>query len=342
MHVGPGLAKRINETFVYVDTNRLEREEPIFDTENQVRRPWTWATALGVSMLLGAVIAGWSALTVVVLPYDESFLGRTAHEIADFNPRVLKFMTHDRITLAGTMLSLGVLYASLAINVMRKGHDWAQHVVGASATVGFLSFFAFLGFGYFDPFHAFITAVLFQLLIQVIVRPVGPKRRLSACPRLDNDGVWRRAMWSQLLFVVHGGALILAGALILSYGMSVVFVPQDIGYLGCDVHAIQAFDAQLKSLIAHDRATFGGMLVSGGVALLLTSLWSFRQGDRWLFWTYLVTILSPYLMTLWVHYHIGYKNQFHLAPVYIGLMLLLAGLALGWRYLLTERPTAMQ
>lgn len=338
VQVGPGLPKRINETFVYFDTVRREDEEPIFDRENQVRRPWTWATVLGLSMLFGALIAGWSALTHVVLPYDEEFLGRTAEEIAAFNPRILQFMTHDRITLAGTMVSIGVLYTSLAINVMRKGHDWAQHVVGASATLGFFAFFAFLGFGYFDPFHAFVTAVLLQLAIQVIVRPVGPKRLLRACPRLDNDAVWRRAMWSQLAFVAHSGALILAGVTILTFGMSVVFVPQDIAYLGCDAHAIDAFDEQLKALIAHDRATFGGMLVSGGVALLLTSLWSFRQGDRWLFWTYLVTILAPYLMTLWIHYDIGYRDHFHLAPVYIGLGLLLVGLGLGGRYLLGERP----
>ena len=336
VHVGPGLPKRINETFAYVDTCRHEREAPIFDRENQVRRPWSWAAVLGGAMLVGAMIAGWSAMTAVVLPYDEEFLGKTAEQIRAFNPRVLSFMTHDRITLAGTMVSVGVLYMSLALNVMRKGHDWAQHVVGASGTLGFFSFFAFLGFGYLDPFHAFVTAVSLQLLIQVVVLPMGPKHHLRSCPRLDNDAVWRRAIWGQLAFVAHAAALILAGITILTFGMSVVFVPQDIAYLGCDVHAIEAFDDQLRALIAHDRATFGGMLVSGGVALLLTSMWSFRQGDRWLFWTYLITIFSPYAMTLWIHYAIGYDDQFHLAPVYIGIALLAVGLSLSGRFLLSS------
>ena len=179
-----------------------------------------------------------------------------------------------------------------------------------------------------------MTAVLLQFLIQVIVRPVGPRRPVASAPSLDNDGAWRRALWGQLCFVVHGGALILAGITILSYGMTVVFVPQDIAYLGCDAHAIEGFDDQLQALIAHDRATFGGMLVSGGMALTLTSMWSFRRGDRWLFWTLALVVFAPYAMTLWIHWDIGYRDHFHLAPVYIGVVLLFVGLALSGPYLL--------
>ena len=285
VHTGPGLCKRVNETFLFV----AEREGEIpKDDESPARRPWTWALVLGSAMLVGAVLAGWSALTHVLLPYDEAFLGRTAEEIAAFNPRVLHFMTHDRITLAGVMVSLGLLYTTLSVFAMRRGAVWAQHIVIASATTGFLSFFSFLGFGYLDPFHAFVATVMLQLLIQVIVRRAGPRHPSTTCPRLDNDAVWRAGLWGQLAFVAHGGALILAGLTILTYGMSVVFVPQDITYLGIEVSDIAAFDEQLTSLIAHDRATFGGMLVSGGVALTLTSMWSFRHGDRWLLWTLLL------------------------------------------------------
>ncbi|MCA9624130.1 MAG: hypothetical protein KC731_34135, partial [Myxococcales bacterium] len=217
---------------------------------------------------------------------------------------------------------------------LRRGEVWAQHVIGASASLGFLSFFGFLGFGYLDPFHAFVTAVLLQFLIQLLVRRVGPKQPRLEPAQLDDDPTWRRALWGQLCFVIHGAALILAGTTILTFGMTVVFVPQDISYLGCDAHAIRGFDDQLQSLIAHDRATFGGMLLSGGVALLLTSMWSFRRGDRWLFWMLLVVILAPYAMTLWIHWDIGYRDHFHLAPVYIGLGLLFLGLALAGPHLL--------
>ena len=339
VHTGPGLPKRINETFLYFD--QREGQEPDTDLERGVRRPWTWGMLLGASMLFGALLAGWSALTTVLLPYDEEFLGRTAADIAQFNERVLKFMTHDRITLAGTMVSIGVLYMALSWFAIRRGQGWAQHAVGLSATLGFLSFFAFLGFGYFDPFHAFVTAVLLQFLIQVIVRPVGPRARPKQCPRLDNDAIWRAGLWGQLLFVLHGVALVLAGTTILTFGMTVVFVPQDVAYLGCDAAGIHAFDEQLKSLIAHDRATFGGMLLSAGMALIVTTMWSFRHGDRWLFWTFLLVIFCPYAMTLWIHWDIGYRDHFHLAPVYIGLGLLVMSLVLSARFLLSPSSRTM-
>lgn len=135
------------------------------------------------------------------------------------------------------------------------------------------------------------------------------------------------------MFVIHGAALILAGTVILTYGISVVFVPQDIAFIGMDAQSLELFDAQLKALIAHDRATFGGMLVSAGLALLLTSLWGYRRGQSWLWWVYLVVISEPYLQTLWIHHSIGYRDHFHLAPVYIGLILLVAGLACSRDYL---------
>ena len=39
-----------------------------------------------------------------------------------------------------------------------------------SAFAGFGSFFLFLGFGYFDPFHAFVTAILFSFLLLALQR----------------------------------------------------------------------------------------------------------------------------------------------------------------------------
>ena len=145
-------------------------------------------------------------------------------------------------------------------------------------------------------------------------------------------------MWAQLLFVVHASALILAGLTILTFGVTEVFVPQDIEFLGMDAGQLAQFDLQLKALIAHDRATFGGMLVSAGIALLLTTLWGFRRGDAWLWWTYLLVMLEPYLLTLWIHRSIGYWNQFHLLPVYIGIVLLVCGLALSRSYFLKMNP----
>lgn len=334
VHTGPGFPKRINDLLLYYRGIPAEASsrEPV------ERTSWFWALILGLSLLFGAGLAGWVAMTDVVLPYDEEFCGKTAPEIAAFNPRILSFMVHDRITLSGTMVSVGALYVALALFEIRKGSHWAQRAVQVSAVSGFFSFFAFLGYGYFDPFHAMVAAILCQFLIQLSVQPVGPGRRDRPGQSCTNDRVWRQAMWAQLLFVVHASALILAGLTILTFGVTEVFVPQDIEFLGMDAGQLAQFDLQLKALIAHDRATFGGMLVSAGIALLLTTLWGFRRGDAWLWWTYLLVMLEPYLLTLWIHRSIGYWNQFHLLPVYIGIVLLVCGLALSRSYFLKMNP----
>jgi len=115
-------------------------------------------------MLLGGGLALGIAWTRVVLPYDEVWCSTTRAGLAAINPRLLPFLAHDRVTLAGTMISIGGLYLGLVIGAVRLGAHWAQRTVIYSATAGFLSFFLFLGFGYFDPWHltpAFVGTVIF-------------------------------------------------------------------------------------------------------------------------------------------------------------------------------------
>lgn len=325
VHGGPGLPKRLNQALLALPRFAAEKtaETPRLPPE---RQGWFWGALLGLALLFGAGLAGWVALTDVMLPYDEEFCGKTAGEISSFNPRILEFMVHDRVTLSGTMVSVGILYLTLSWFEIRRGCHWAQRAIQISAISGFLSFFAFLGYGYFDPFHAMVAAILFQMLVQLVVLPAGSEGRPEEVEDLTNDLTWRRGLWGQLLFVVHGAALILAGTVILTYGMTVIFVPEDIVYLGMTSPTLEAFDPQLRALIAHDRATFGGMLVSAGLALLCTNLWGYRRGHRWLWWTYAIVISYPYLQTLWIHRSIGYWDQWHLAPVYIGIVLLAFGL----------------
>lgn len=336
VHTGPGLPKRINEA---LEHRVVEREEAggAPSGEPPERLAWLWGLGLGVAMGVGAVMAIAIALTSVLLPYDESYLGHARDAIGAFNPRILDFMTHDRLTLAGTMLSIAIIYGALSLFGMRRGHHWAQRALTVSALIGFLTFFSFLGFGYLDPFHAFVTVVLFQLFVQAVVLPVDAGMRRLSAPHLDNDRVWSLAQWGQLAFVLQAIGLLGGGLTILAIGMTSVFVPTDVGFLGMSAHDFHAFDPQLVPLIAHDRATFGGMLLAGGAALLLTTLWSHRAGDHWLWWTYLLTVLPPYLMTLAIHYRIGYTDLIHLAPVYFGILLMAVGLALNGPYLLRTK-----
>lgn len=342
---GPGLAKRINET---LEARGYQSDHGGTQDETQAEVPvtrtsWFWIMAMGMSMVFGGLLATVIALTRVMLPYDESMLGMSRFELLAINDRLLDFMKHDRITLAGTMLSVGGLYSIVSWFAVRQGARWATVAVLMSAFLGFTSFFLFLGFGYFDPFHAFVTAVLFQFLLLAVFSNESPSRRLCY-PDLHNDRAWRVALWGQLLFLLHGASLIVAGLVICSIGVTSVFVPEDLAFLCTTPDRLFTVNPQLVPLVAHDRATFGGMLISCGIVVGLTSLWGFRRGAAWIWWMLLICGLVPYLMTIWVHHDVGYVDLKHLMPAYGGLLGLLIGSALTYGYLVIphrlDEPTA--
>jgi hypothetical protein len=105
---------------------------------------WFWALRMGLGMLVGAALALAIATTRVVLAYDETFVGLSRAQLDAVNPRLLAFMAHDRVALAGTMLTIGILYTGLAAIGLRRGLHWAQVAVQLSAFAGFGTVFLFL------------------------------------------------------------------------------------------------------------------------------------------------------------------------------------------------------
>jgi hypothetical protein len=326
---GPGLPKRVNEALLYAGGGDPAAAVPALRPAQQT---WFWTMLLGAGMALGSALALAVAATRVVLPYDEQFVGLTRDELRAVNPRLLAFMTHDRVALAGTMVTIGVLYTQLSLFGVRRGRHWAAVAVFASAFAGFGTFFLFLGFGYFDPFHAFVTAILFQFLLLALHSDLPPPAPLPP-PNLRDDRRWRLSQWGQLLFVIHGATLVVAGLVISTIGCTEVFVPEDLDFMQTTAAALSAAGPRLVPLVAHDRATFGGMLVSSGLLLLLSSLWGFRQGERWLWWAFLTSALPAYAAAIGVHLAVGYTSVMHLAPAFAGLALFAAALALSYPYL---------
>ncbi len=336
---GPGLPKRINEAVL----TTAPPSPPATETsERAVEMSWFWTTLLGVAMLVGGVMALVIAATRVVMPYDEMLCGMTREQLTAINGRLLAFMAHDRVSLAGTMVAIGVFYLGLSLWGIRRGRHWAWVTVLSSAFSGFGSFFLFLGFGYFDPFHAFVTAVLFQFLLLGLHGRLGPPP--PPRPDLREDRSWRLSQWGQLLFVIHGVALVSAGVVISAIGCTHVFVPEDLAFMGTTAAALRAANPRLVPLVAHDRASFGGMLVASGLVVLLSALWGWRRGERWLWWTYLLGGGVAYAAALGVHLAVGYTDLGHLAPAFGGSLLLAVGLGLSHSYLCeriaTKRPIA--
>jgi len=325
IYSGPGLCKRINEALLWQADQRSAEAGPAVPLR-PAECSWFWTTLLGVAMLLGSVLALVIAVHPVVLPYDEAFCGWTRAQMRAFNPRLLHFLSHDRVTLAGTMVSIGVLYLSLSWNGVRRGLHWARMAVLVSAGAGFFSFFLFLGFGYFDPFHGFVTAVLFQLFAMGVHAKEVPRLRIDP-PDWIETRAWRCGQWGQLGLVIHSVGLLGAGIIIASVGIRDVLVAEDLGYLQTSLDGLRAANPRLVPLVAHDRATLGGMLVAAGLVYLLASLWGLRRGAAWLWHTFLWSGLAAYTAAIGVHYAVGYINIRHLLPAFAGLGLLLCGLA---------------
>ncbi len=361
VYTGPGLPKRINDVLLF-ETTRLENHPsppaplpegegrnmptqasppaplPEGEERNNAEMSWFWTFLMGAGMLLGSVMALVIAATRVVLPYDEMFVNMSRDELHRVNLRLLAFMAHDRVSLAGTMVAIGIMYVGLSLFGIRRGLHWAQLSVFVSAFVGFASFFLFLGFEYFDNFHAFVTLALLQLLLLGVHARLGTHIPTVA-PPLQGDAAWRRSLWGQLLLIVHACGLLGAGLMISSIGVTHVFVHEDLDFMGTTTEKLIEANARLVPLVAHDRATFGGMLLASGWVFLLPALWGFRNGSAWLWRTMLLAGLAAYTAAIGVHFAVGYTNIVHLLPAFSGLVVFAAGMRLSREYLCGGRET---
>ena len=274
IYTGPGLPKRINDCLLY----DAARQSSSVASPRISELTWFWTTLMGAGMMIGGLLALAIAATKVVLPYDEAYLGISATQLTAINSRLLAFMAHDRVTLAGSMVAIGLLYVVLSLFGIRRGLHWARQAVLVSAFTGFASFFLFLGFGYLDTFHAFVTAALLQLLLLGVHARLGVYTPATR-PDLRGDRAWRLSLWGQLLLVFHGFALLAAGAVISLIGVTQVFVHEDLMFMETTAATLAAANPRLVPLVAHDRATLGGMLLAGGWVFLLPALWGYRRAS---------------------------------------------------------------
>ena len=285
-------------------------------------RPALAALALG--LIAGGGAALFLAATGHFLPHDENYLGMTAAELCALHGcRVVHFMVHDRAAFGGVVVAVGVLYLWLVEFPLRERAAWAWWALAASGAVGFASFLAYLGRGYLDRWHATATLTLLPCYLVGMARSRGGCREAAPVVR----PAWRSiAGAGRACLLAAGLGATGAGAVILTMGATAVFVPQDLEYLGLSVAELDALNPRLVPLIAHDRAGFGGALVSAGVAATLC-VWCGRP-SRSLWQALAVAGLAGFGPAVGVHFAIGYTDPLHLAPAVAGAALYAAGLAL--------------
>jgi len=284
-----------------------------------------------VVLALGLLASGGAALFLAAtghfLPHDERYLGMTAEQLCGYDGcRVVHFMMHDRAAFGGVLVAIGLLYLWLTEFPLRARQAWAWWAMLLSGAVGFASFLAYVGYGYLDAWHAAATLALLPCYVVGLVRSAS-RLRLSdeAVPhsRKRFPGVG----WACLMVAAVG--VTGAGVVILTVGTTAVFVPQDLAYLGVGVGELHALNPRLVPLIAHDRAGFGGALLSCGVALSMC-VWNGRPAPA--LWQVLALAgVAGFTPAIGVHFAIGYTDPVHLAPAVAGAGLYAVGLALTYR-----------
>lgn len=319
---GPGLPKRMNEAYGHT-----------FPKESVKVGGWLWYWLFGLAITVAGFIALFFSMTSIILPYDESFLGMLRNELLGFNPAILYFMAHDRMTLSGTMISGGIIYMQLARHGIRHGLHWARKAVNIAGITGFLGIFLFIGYGYFDWLHGLFWLILLPLFIGGYVKSRNAQEAPTSTNRFNHHR-WKWSLLGQLAFIILGFALTIGGVVISVIGASSVFVPTDLTYLCLTPNMIDAFNDRLIPVIAHDRAGFGSALLSVGLLVLMLSLWGIREGERWVWWTFTIGATPAFLSGLLTHFVISYTDFIHLLPAYIAVILYLIGVIFTAPFLL--------
>jgi hypothetical protein len=281
----------------------------------------------GIALFASGGFAILQSMTGHLLPHDSHALGMDAEGLTRAaNAHLAMFMFHDRVAFGGTLLAIGTAYWWLSEFPLRAGQGWAWWAFAVSGLTGFASFLAYLGYGYLDTWHAVATVILFPIFVAGLWR----SRRCIAGP-LRLGQAWRSALpaetgaarYGRLVLQLCGLGLVLAGATIVGVGMTTVFVPQDLVFMALTREQIRAISPMLIPVIAHDRAGFGGGLLSCG--LLILTITRHALLTRSFLEVMALMGLFGFGAALGVHGAIGYLDFVHLAPAYAGLLLFLAG-----------------
>jgi hypothetical protein len=280
--------------------------------------------AVALALLASGGFALFVAARGEFLPHDVAFLGMTPKQLCGVNEcRIVHFMVHDRVAFGGALVAVGVVYLWLVAGPLAAGERWAWDLLAASGAVGFLSFLAYLGYGYLDTWHGVATLTLNPLFLVglALSRPAGPGRWLARPGWLTSAR--DRVCVGRALLVATSVGMTGGGLTILAVGMTTVFVPEDVAFLGVGRAELDAINPRLVPLIAHDRAGFGGAVCCCGV-LLAGAAWR-ADFDRAARQALAVAGAAGFGTAVFVHPAIGYTDPLHLAPAVGGAAMFVAG-----------------
>ena len=288
----------------------------------------------GLCLVLSGCFALFLSITGNFLPHDVQFLGINADQLCALAEcRIVHFMFHDRVSFGGALISTGALYMWMAEFPLRRGESWAWWLFVLTGVIGFGSFLGYLSYGYLDTWHGVATLLLFPLFIVGLIRSFLQLPKPAAIKALFKPSVPFSLRSSfglgRALLLATGVGMILGGLTIMLVGMTSVFVPQDLSFMGLTASEIHAINPRLVPLIAHDRAGFGGGIASCGVAVFFC-VWCGRP-SRSLWQVLCLAGVVGFSTAIGIHPIVGYLSFSHLAPAMLGAIAFLAGLLLCFK-----------
>jgi len=282
-------------------------------------RPFLTLGALGLTFSGGFAL--FLSAAGQFLPHDTQYIGMTARQLCALDGcKIVHFMIHDRVSFGGTLIALSILYLWLIHFPLRQRSPWAWWTLLLSNIAGFASFLTYLGFGYLDTWHGLATLLLlpcFALGLALTYRTLSRPRHIRCLlGRSSDTPPHGPARLGDRLLLATGAAMFVAGITISLLGMTAVFVPQDLEYLGTTAARLNQINPRLIPLIAHDRAGFGGGVLNVGL-LIVACTWC-GQPSRHRWQALALAGAIGFLTAIGIHPIVGYNNPVHLAPACLG------------------------
>jgi len=290
----------------------------------------------GLALIGSGAFALFLTFTEHFLPHDRVHLGFTAEELSLLAPNLVKFMFHDRAAFGGALFSIGIIYLWIAEYPLRAKQPWAWWTFVISGIFGFGSFLSYIGYGYLDTWHGLATLVLMPLFILGLIKSKPQSngkatfKEFSISP-LKIPSFIKECGYAYLFLFFYTGGLILGGISILVIGMTTVFVPQDIEFIQLCGYEISELSPNLIPVIAHDRAGFGGGLLTTGITQYLILLNA--NFSRSLWQTISLSGAIGFASAIGIHYYVGYTDLFHLSPALLGALIFSIGIFLSRKYI---------
>jgi hypothetical protein len=282
-----------------------------------------------ISLVLSGGFAILQSVSGQLLPHDSHAIGMDSVALTRAgNRHLLGFMFHDRVAYGGTLLAIGAGYLWLVDFPMSTRAAWAWWALVFSGGIGFLAFLTYLGHGYLDTWHGIATLFLLPVFAAGLWR--------SRPDRFSVRSVWAASPKGEDIFATYGRVLlgtcalglILAGLTIAIFGMTTVFVPSDLRFIGLDIVALRRISPVLIPVISHDRAGFGGGLCSIGSLLLFMARCA--ELNRSLVEIVMLMGCAGFGCAIGVHLAVGYLDFFHLLPAFAGFVLFVLAAWLLW------------